>query len=290
VTKSVTPTDALVLSPVGLPEDPARAKDVFDVFARAVAGLEDGLLATGWQDGMRIVAHASTVEPVFRPTPLLRDGTTFSDLVPELWDGRVTRDVVASYFDAGWLLRPRERGWGVRTEIVEGFWEGLPQGSYMRVRTDWPLVDPVGDAAQFDDEAVDPISARKPEPWDGLLTDWEHRDGYFGGVAPGTAWLARRSAHVRALDGRWWWQLRGLREGSEPVRFRGQWDEPVAVSVYLGWPAYMCAVAGTVTRCAACGVRFTIGGRRYCGSTDCVRARASDRQRIRRRGLKARRD
>jgi hypothetical protein len=57
VTKSVTPTDVLVLSPEQVPDDPKDVPEVFDAFARTLVALQAGMLAGRWEDGRLLLTH-----------------------------------------------------------------------------------------------------------------------------------------------------------------------------------------------------------------------------------------
>lgn len=281
MTKSVTATDVLVLSPVDFPEKPEDEAEIFDGFARVAVGLAECQLAGGWQDdGSPLMAHRGAPEPIFRATPLLRDGFTGPGWLPDSWEGRITLSIIGGYFAAEWLLYPREPDWGVHIP----FDEVTPVEDGLRTRGTVPVkiphIDPLRDGARPDDETDWPVRPELSGEWAGFLTSWEHVDGCLAGHRPGLAWLQRRIAHAVAPTGRVWWELRGLRDAGDVGRYGPQmWGRPTTVTLYLGWPAYFIAAAGETSRCEGCS-RTAIRGRRYCAAPDCARARAAQRQRV----------
>src|SRR5664280_2506568 len=149
VTKPVTPTDALVLSPVDFPEKPEDEAESFDGFARVAVGLAERQLAGGWQDdGSLLMAHRGAPEPIFRATPLLRDGFTGPGWLPDSWEGHITLSIIGGYFAAEWLLYPREPDWGVHIPFdeVTPVEDGLRTRGTVPVKI--PLIDPLRDGAR----------------------------------------------------------------------------------------------------------------------------------------------
>jgi hypothetical protein len=284
----VTATDVLVLSPVEWPATPDELPGIFDAFLRAVAALEGGRIAFAWEDGVPLLAHPASPEPMFRPTPVLRDGWTTPFLVPSAWQGQISRAHVADYFVAEWQLFPREPSWGAHSS----FEDVTPAGEGLRVRTvmlpKLPVVDPLRDTAAQDDESMWPVTPELAGDWRSLLTTWEHVDGLLASKTPGSAWLARRSTRAMVSSDRLWWEIRGWRDAGDGHRYSGMEWHPVSVMVYLGWPAYFIAAAGKTTSCPACA-KVTIQGRQYCGTVDCNRARAGARQRTSRAASQERR-
>jgi hypothetical protein len=282
VTKFVTPTDALVLSP-SWPRDPDGLPEVFDAFARVVAGWEPNEIVAVLEGGVLLVVPKWAPEVAFRLIAVTRDGSTVPGLVPTAWAGRVTREVIVSYFAASWQLFERQPGWGVHLP----FSRISPTSNGLRVEAElpakWPLVDPVRDAARVDTESEWAILPVLGGDWAGFLTGWENVDGFTATLKPGAAWLARRTASAISPTGRLWWEIRGLHDANDGHRFEGEWARPVAITLYLGWPAYVLAAAGQTTPCEACH-RAAIQGRRYCGTLGCNRARATERRRRSRSG------
>jgi hypothetical protein len=142
-----------------------------------------------------------------------------------------------------------------------------------------PFVDPLRDLAAPDSSEWLPLSPELDGEWAGLFTPWENTDAYLGGTRPGAAWLARRRLPAIATGIRLWWELRGWRDTGDPERYRGQWNESIPITAYLGWPAYLIAAAVETVLCENCG-RVTIQGRRFCGGRECDRARAVARKRL----------
>ena len=276
MTKFVTPTAALVLSPTELPEDPARLPDVFDAFARVVVGLEHNELAWRTKDWPLRVRHPGDPDHAFRVTALLRDGRTAPAYVPRVCQGRVTRQVVAEYMTAGWALYRREPGRGMRIPITVIDRERHMTWSVVPAKV--PLIDPVRELMQEDDETVLPVTAGVTGDWAGVFTPWENLDGLMGLKTPGEAWLRRRTARTVAPFRGFWSIIQGWHDVGDGARYQGMWRDPLVVTVYLGWPAYFISAAGETTSCPACA-KVTIQGRQYCGTVDCNRARAAARQR-----------
>ncbi len=273
VTKSVTSEDALVLSPADIPEQPSDLPDVFDDFERVAAGLEKGSLFVGLE-GVKMVLQASEKGFGFYFTPILSSGEAPGQLLPPEWEGRVTRDVVAAFVRADCLLYLRPPGWGAHAGIEHVSDEGVVGG---RLDVNTPLIDPLRDSARPDDERTLPLAPEFEAPWDAHLTPWEHVDGLLVTKPPPRAWVRRRVRRVICKYGRWWWELRGLRDCDDPNRYSGMWKEPRPIAMYLGWPAYLLELAGDIRECS-CGGR-AIQGRTYCGSPDCNRERARRRRR-----------
>jgi hypothetical protein len=284
--KSVTATAALVLSPTELPEDPARLPDVFDAFARVVEGLEHNELAWRSKDWPLSVRHPGDPDHVFRATPLLPDGRTAPTYVPRACRGRVTRQVVAEYMTAGWALYPRAPSRGMRIPFTWIDYERHMTWSVVPARL--PLIDPVRELMQEDDETVLPLTAGVTGDWAPVLTAWENLDGLMGLKTPGEAWLRRRMARTVAAYRGFWSIIEGFHDADDGARYEGMWGDPLVVTVYLGWPAYFISAAGEITSCPACS-RVTIQGRRYCGTLDCNRARAAARQQTSRAASRQRR-
>lgn len=284
MTKFVTATDALVLSPIEWPDAPDKLQDVFDDFARTVVGLRDNRLVGVWDERRLIVAHARSPATEFFATPVLRDGWTLPTFVPAEWGGHVTLELIAAYFSSEWLLWGREPSWGARLlfrddpVIVE---DGLLQG--VELPATFPLVDPLRDTLAPDEEGILPLAPELDGRWAGLLTPWENTDAFLGGSRPGSAWLDRRMAKAVAPSDRQWWEIRGLREADDALRYGPEMWAPRAITLYLGWHAYAVGAAGDVGRCQACG-RPTTRDRRYCADSACSRARAAERQRRHRAG------
>jgi hypothetical protein len=280
VTRSVTARDVVVLSPGGLPDTPARLPDVFDAFVRIAAGMEDDSHLREKREGFIHWAAPASPETWFRVVPVLRDGTTWPQLVPPARDGRITPDAVAVYIAAPWHLFRRDAGWGAHFPIVGTADDPKGQIAYSVSEARLPMIDPLRDAAREDDAQTMPVRPELQGPWGPLLTEWEHVDGFVAGPGPGETWLEERKRNARAASGRLWWQLHGLRDAGDPKSYgREMWSAPHDVSLYLGWPAYLAARAGTVSTCEACH-RPAIQSRRYCGSADCDRVRRRERQRL----------
>lgn len=277
MTKSVTATAALVLSPIEVPEDPARLPDVFDAFTRVVAGLERGEPVWRPTDWGLQVTHPKDPDVRFRATPLLRDGRTWAAAVPRTCAGRVTRQVVAEYMAASWAFSRREPGRGMRIPFTVIDHERHMTWSVIPAKG--PLIDPVRELMQDDDETVLPLDVGVTGAWAAVFTSWENLDGLMGLKTPGDVWLGRRTARVVASSRQFWSMIQGWHDAGDERRYRGQWSEPIAVTAYLGWPAYLIAVAGVSGRCPACGCT-TVQGRRYCGVPACDRARAAKRKRL----------
>lgn len=200
-------------------------------------------------------------------------------LVPQAWAARVSRAIVAEYLAAEWLLYTREPSWGahMRFDEVTPVEDGHNVRSVRPLKL--PLVDPLRDVVQVDDESTWPVRPELAGAWAGLLTAWEHVDGLLATKTPGQAWLARRTARAVVPGDRWWWEVRGWRDARDSHRYSGMDWRPLDVTVYLGWPAYFVAAAGPLRKCPACG-RRVIQGRRFCGSDACNRARTTDRKRV----------
>jgi hypothetical protein len=277
VTKFVTPTAALVLSPTESPDDAARLPDVFDAFVRVVSGLERNELAFRPADYGLLVRHPKDPDHPFLATPLLRDGRTWPGCVPGACQGRVTRQVVADYVAAKWVLRPREPGRGMRIPFT--FVDTATHSTWSVVPAKAPLVDPVRELLQDDDERVLPVAVGVTGDWAAVFTPWENLDGLMGLKTPGDAWLARRTAHVLASSRYLWSTIEGWYDAGDCDRYRGHWHEPIAVTAYLGWPAYLIAAVGRTSRCPVCD-RTTVQGRLFCGAIECNRTRAVERQRV----------
>lgn len=114
VTRFVTRANALVLSPIEMPERPEALPDVFDAFLRAAAGLRDGTLGAAWDEGTFYAIPRMDPHVLFRATPLLRDGTTLPAVLPPSWAGRVTPERVAAYFRSTLAYFDREPSWGAQ--------------------------------------------------------------------------------------------------------------------------------------------------------------------------------
>ena len=278
MTKFVTATKSLVLSPVTWPSTSAGLADVYDAFGRAVVGLVNDEIGLGVAGDRRILAHKASTQAPFYFVPLLRDGSTMPNLVPPVWAGKITRAIVAAYLRAEWLLVRREPSWGAH--LLFGETTSVDDELHVRaqVGASLPLIDPIRDIAGEDDPSLIAVRPELAGDFAGLLTDWEAIDGCLIPAQPGEAWLDRRMARVVAASGRWWWEIEGLRDADDAERYRGEWSYPMLVSVYLGWPAYFVAAAGATTRCPNCG-RTSIQGRFYCGAPECDQARAIDRKR-----------
>ena len=146
-----------------------------------------------------------------------------------------------------------------------------------------PLVDPLRDLAAEDGPEWLAMSVEPIGEWSGLLTDWESTEAFVSGSQPGAVWSAARTRRVICPEAKHWWQLRGWRDAGDSTRYRGHWEEPIAITVFLGWPAYAVAAAVETAPCEGCG-KATIQGRRFCGGPECNRARAIARQRVSRSG------
>jgi hypothetical protein len=286
VTKSVTPTDSLVLSPLDWPEGPEAVPDVHDAFARAVVGLREGRVGFCWDGGQPLIAHEEAPELMFRIATLLRDGATAPYMVPDAWQGKITREIVASYFATEWLLYQCEPGWGAHASFGEIREAGDGIDVHTSLPAKLPLVDPLRDTAGVDDESYLPLVPVKAGEWGSLLTPWENVDGLLATHTPGQAWLDRRTAQAMVPSDRWWWEVRGWRDGGDGHRYEDMERHPISVTVYLGWPAYVIAAAGKTTRCPQCG-GARIQGRQFCRAPECDRARAAERKRVSRAGAEA---
>lgn len=277
---SLAQTDALIFSPTEIAASPERLPDIFDAFARLAEGVERRESARSRKDGEIFWAPQFAPDCWFRVTPLLRDGTAYPWHVPARWNGRVTREAIAAYTRARWAFLARPRGWGAHWRSLELDPDRTKHIAYYVLDAKRPFVDAVRDTAKPDDEHTLPVEPQIQGDWRPILSSWEHVDGFMASPEPGPAWLRARSAQVRATNGRFWWQLRGYRDAGDIARYgRELWDQPHAVALYLGWPAYLVAQAGQIRRCHACG-GAAIGGRRYCGSRECDRARAAARKRL----------
>lgn len=286
MTNFVTPDDALIASPADWPASASAIPEVFDAFARLVEGLtHDKLVLADGGEEYRW-AHRGHPEYLFRLTPVLKDGCVSERYIPESWEGRVTRTVLESFLRARFVHYERPAGWGAHLPVVairkvNGLVERLIELPGKR-----PLVDPLRDAARTDDDTVIPVTTEFAGEWSGILTEWEHVDGFLAGPNPGGAWLGQRMRRVAMPFGRWWWELRGRRDAGDSNWYDDRWHDPTSITAYLGWPAYVLAAVGQVGRCPGCGGP-TVEGRQYCGDADCDRDRASARQRNRRAAKRA---
>ena len=168
MTRSVTTTDALVLSPYGWPASPTDAAGVLDAFARVATGLqEDDLSMARVEEGL-FVAHGSAKRELFRAIPLLRDGFTLPEVLPDAWQGRVTRELVAAYFRPEWRYAPREASWGAHhTHAAVRRVAGVLEVELANAATR-PFVDPLRATAHPDDERHVPLSVRLVGAWEAL--------------------------------------------------------------------------------------------------------------------------
>lgn len=272
VTRALTGTDVLILSPVYPPARPENEPAFFDDFERCVKIFESGRMY--WtQEGGRVClaarAHLRAGDPLYAVTVILRDGRTDPTILP---GGRVDREMVAQFVSVPIEIYGRPPDWGVRTK---GFQLG-PNGSFSAdIPVPVPLIDPIRDGARLDDDTVFPICFGFPDPWRGVLTAWEELDGALGRADPNEAWLRRRQ--VTTLE------LQGWHEEEHTSRYEGMWREPRQITAYLGWPAYLLDVASPQGTCDECG-GATVPGRRFCVDPACRRVRAAARQRSSRAG------
>ena len=280
VTKSVTgrhltATDAFIFSPFDPPSRPEVLPDLFDDFERCVAALEDGPIFVTTVDGRPCICARSESPrdlPFYALTPVLRDGRTDPGVVP---GGRITRDLVAAFVSCQVPMYLRPPDWGVRSNIEELHDDGRFSSAFdVRV----PLIDPIRDGGQWDDEAVLPLGVEFQDPWRKFFRPWEHLDGFFGVGDPNPQWMSRRKRPSRMSSSRGWWEVVGIHERGDPDYYPGMWPEPRTFTAYLGWPAYLLDVAGPLLVCEHCGTQ-TIAGRRYCDEPECRRERAALRRR-----------
>jgi len=278
--KALTTTDALVLSLLNWPEGPHDLPKVFDAFARVVDGISTDVGVLGCVDGGDLVmAHVSDPETMFRATPVLADGWAPPTMMPATWHGRLTRSRLAAYFRSEWLGTPCEPSWGAHMLFASPPREvGDSLVIQMENLAKRPLVDPLRELAAEDTPEWLALSVQPDGEWAGLLTDWEGTDAFLAETQPGAAWSAARTRRVICPAPKHWWQLRGWRDAADSRRYCGQWEEPIPITVFLGWPAYAVAAAVSTAPCDSCG-KATIKGRRFCGGPECNRARAIARQR-----------
>jgi hypothetical protein len=220
VTKFVTGTDAVVLSPLEEPQRPEDLPNLFDAFVRCAGALEKGTLALAWDGARPIIGHSTTAKIGFVIVFVLRDGTAPVHLLPDAWNGRITREVVASFFTTTFALAPRPPSWGAHAFFVDGDAADATVVT-MRFPVEAPLVDPYREAATEDHEHIIPLELRYEPPWDTFLTPWEQVEGYFAQARPAqpsayeypmrlqsalvaAAWPKRRERHrslPRHVDG-----------------------------------------------------------------------------------------
>jgi hypothetical protein len=226
--------------------------DIHDAFTRAVAALEEGVVALCWENGQPLIAHVDAPELMFRMTPLLPDGATVPHVVPDAWRARITPAVVASYFNARCISYEAEPGWGAHLPFGEIREDGDELDVTTFIPAKLPLVDPLRDTAGLQDEHYFRLTVGKEGEWGTILTAWENLDGFLGTTTPGQAWLDRRTAQVVMPGDRVWWEVRGWRDAGDGNRYLAMGSRPIGVTVYLGWPAYIIAAAGKTTRCPQC--------------------------------------
>jgi hypothetical protein len=277
VTKTVTDTDALVLSCVTAPEGPLAWSKVWDSFERFLATLQSGSVKLGVDDPDSTVADA-----VFRWTALLKDGTVGPQPLPAAWRGRVNPQIANAYVRNDWSLALRPTGWGVpaRFSSIQDAEDG---GLNLKAKVPLirPLVDPVLDAGVPDGEELLPVEPLPEAPWDEFFTPWERVDGflaYQGRAEPGPAWLGRRVRKIGCPGSKVWCQLRGLRDGGEADLYGGMWNEPALITVFCGWPAYFLHALRDTSSCSFCGSPIA-RGTLYCASPECNRERGAQRKR-----------
>lgn len=272
MTRFVTPTSSVVLSPAYPPEHPDDLPKVFDDFERTAHALERGEILYGYARG-RILARPSEQGTVYCLTPLLEDGFTLPELLPEQWKSRITKDIVAEFMRAEFSVHVIPPRWGAGMEMVVR----ADHRFELSTTVDTPLIDPFRDALVGGDDLPFSIQTRMYPPWDSLLTQWEHIDAFFGRTDPEETWFRRRVRRLVCHSGRWWWELRGLQKENDAGRYEGMWRESLDVTAFLGWPAFFLQAAGHVSDCV-CG-RKAIEGRVFCGAPECNKERARLRQR-----------
>lgn len=254
---------------------------VFEDFHRVVAafGEGSGFYVIEPKGAARVLFAHDREGTWFYLTAVLRDGRTEPFVVPRSWKGRITRKTIAQYFGADTFdLSLRKSGkWGLHWKVEKALG---PRGYKVFAPVQFPLIDPVRDATQPDDERWLPVALSFKEPWNSLFTRWEALDAFMATKTPGEEWLRHRIRHAVGFPARSWLQIRGLHEARNADRYKGQWEDKTAITAYLGWPAYFIDAAGEVRRCRCGGT--AIGGRTYCGDPDCNRERARQRQRDRR--------
>jgi hypothetical protein len=265
--------------PEGLPE-------VMDTFARFTVGLAaESLFKTTDHDGSVLLAVSPHPTVVFRPTVLLKDGSAAPERLPAAWDGRITPEVVADFLQAPCELSPRAPSWGAHASRV-----GWTSETQLRLRfaVQSPRIDPFREVAAWDGARHLPLLLKFAGAWGDVLTPWEQVDGFLGRGETSPLWIERRRQRVTVPSGHWWHQIRASREKGNPDAYRAMQDDPLNVTVYLGWPAYLWDAAGGMTQCPMCGGLVT-PGRRYCGTPECDRLRNAARQRDSRTARRVRR-
>jgi hypothetical protein len=285
VTNFVTETDALVLSPTTEPDGPEGVVEILDAFARFTAGLvAERLFKTTDDDGRVLLAASQNSTVVFRPTVLLKDGRTAWHRLPAAWQGRITRDVVTDFLHASAELSLRPPSWGAHANIVGSSSEHRVQ-LHFGVQT--PRIDPYREIAAWDDARHVPLEVKLTGDCGDLLTPWEQVDALLGREEVSPLWLERRKRRVIAPSGQWWYEVRGYWEKQDPQAYRGMQDDPLPVTVYLGWAAYLWDAAGPPGQCPMCG-QAVVRGRLYCGTPECDRRRNAARQQDSRRARQTR--
>jgi hypothetical protein len=278
----VTDRPAFVASPVELPASPLEEAGIFDDFGRLVAAIARSGMKVRTFNGRPAFRAKGAGKTFFYMTPLLADGS-FLGLVlaaQRLKQG-LSKLQVAAFFDQKPGLVEQTRAWGMHWEILS-----VDEKSHTvkaRLTGPTPVIDPLREAAQADDSETLPLSPVLSEPWATIFTPWEEVDAVLAIAGPGELWLASRRRSIVCPSGDAWRKLEGLRDFEDANSYSDMWNDPQAINVYLGWPAYMVDAAGLVRKlCPKCG-RNVVGRATFCLNNDCQRKRAAERQRTSRR-------
>jgi hypothetical protein len=181
VTKSVTDTDAIVLSPYGELATPRDLPRVHDQFQRIVFGLQEGRQFSDTAARLYLYAGPTDAKAPFVATPLLRDGKGLPEWLPAEWRGMVTPESAAAFARA---IPSHIRGeatpgrWGLHGDVEVT--SATPEALSLLWGVRLPAIDPMHDVAEYDTPKSYPALITYPEPFDDLFTPWESGDAYFG--------------------------------------------------------------------------------------------------------------